>query len=168
MTAHCFALIEFFGRGGWWAATSRQCFISFYRHKDRNVWSERNMTARGSSQESNTRSRSTFFQARAGEQRLCGRVWTKRLTREFITGSSVCVFLSKVGQFQQLGCQWCTFARALDCKFVYLQTANTCSSVNLSIVNMAKLFWAHRSSICEAWRQIVLNFHWTYCLFRDQ
>lgn len=39
----CFNWIFLEGRR--WAATSRQCFISFYRHKDRNVWSEKNMTA---------------------------------------------------------------------------------------------------------------------------
>lgn len=47
--------------------------------------------------------------------------------------SSVCS-LSKVAQFQQQGRQQCAIALALDCKFVYLKTANTCSC--LSIVHI--------------------------------
>lgn len=47
--------------------------------------------------------------------------------------SSVCS-LSKVAQFQLQGRQQCAIALALDCKFVYLKTANTCSCP--SIVNI--------------------------------
>lgn len=62
----------------------------------REIWQRR------SSQESNTRSRSTFFQAGAGERHSRGQFWTDRVTGEFNTGSSV-RSLSKVARFQLRG-----------------------------------------------------------------
>lgn len=119
------------------------------------TWGVREIWQHRSSQESNTRSRSTFFQAGAGGTTLVRSIWTDWVTGELNTGSSVC----KGAQFQLQGRQWCTFALAPDCKFVYLKTANTCFSVNLSMVYIMRLFWAHRSSIFAWQRQITLNFH---------
>lgn len=119
-----------FLEGGRWATTSRQRFISFYHRKDRNVWSERNMTAKVEPGVKHMQSRVHFSRLEQGKDTSL----SDQLAHQQ-------VHCQKVDQSQLQGLQWWTFARVTDCKFVKCKHMFLCKSVNSQHDETARSSW---------------------------